>query len=84
MCLSTNVLGTIMDKKYGGNDEMVQKDPALNKLITDIIMVKQEMIMLGMQYGLNDERTVECSQQLDDLLNKHSEMTHQEACFMTM
>ncbi|MYL61058.1 Spo0E family sporulation regulatory protein-aspartic acid phosphatase, partial [Virgibacillus halodenitrificans] len=45
---------------------------------------KQEMIMLGMQYGLNDERTVECSQQLDDLLNKHSEMTQQEACFMTM
>ncbi|WP_081504626.1 aspartyl-phosphate phosphatase Spo0E family protein [Virgibacillus halodenitrificans] len=73
-----------MDKKYGGNDEMVQKDPALNKLITDIIMVKHEMIMLGMQYGLNDERTVECSQQLDDLLNKHSEMTQQEACFMTM
>lgn len=63
---------------------MVQKDSALNKLITDIIMLKQEMMALGMQYGLNDERTVECSQQLDDLLNKHSEMVQQEPCFMTM
>ncbi|AIF41960.1 aspartyl-phosphate phosphatase Spo0E family protein [Virgibacillus sp. SK37] len=63
---------------------MVQKDSALNKLITDIIMLKQEMMALGMQYGLNDERTVECSQQLDDLLNKHSEMVQQEPCFMTI
>ncbi|WP_139343292.1 aspartyl-phosphate phosphatase Spo0E family protein [Virgibacillus siamensis] len=32
---------------------------------------KQEMIELGLKYGLTDERTIKCSQQLDTLLNIH-------------
>lgn len=32
---------------------------------------KQEMIELGLKYGLSDERTIKCSQQLDALLNIH-------------
>ncbi|MFC2947584.1 Spo0E family sporulation regulatory protein-aspartic acid phosphatase [Virgibacillus sediminis] len=31
---------------------------------------KQEMIELGLAYGLANPRTVECSQQLDNLLNQ--------------
>lgn len=32
---------------------------------------KKEMIELGTKYGLQDERTIKCSQQLDQLLNKY-------------
>ncbi|MFD1040513.1 Spo0E family sporulation regulatory protein-aspartic acid phosphatase [Virgibacillus byunsanensis] len=40
-------------------------------LIVAITLKKNEMIELGMKYGLADKRTVNCSQQLDDLLNRH-------------
>ncbi|WP_099157430.1 aspartyl-phosphate phosphatase Spo0E family protein [Virgibacillus ndiopensis] len=39
-------------------------------LSTAIIVKKREMIELGMKFGLADKRTIECSQQLDDLLNR--------------
>lgn len=32
---------------------------------------KSEMIALGEQYGLQDQRTITCSQELDSLLNEH-------------
>ncbi|MFC2946825.1 aspartyl-phosphate phosphatase Spo0E family protein [Virgibacillus sediminis] len=37
---------------------------------------KQEMIQLGLAYGLANPKTVECSQQLDNLLNRfqHGEL----------
>ncbi|MFC3038831.1 Spo0E family sporulation regulatory protein-aspartic acid phosphatase [Virgibacillus xinjiangensis] len=39
-------------------------------LTAAIIVKKQEMIQLGLKYGLADIQTVQCSQQLDDLLNR--------------
>ncbi|MFA1819581.1 Spo0E family sporulation regulatory protein-aspartic acid phosphatase [Virgibacillus oceani] len=36
-----------------------------------ITIKKKEMIELGEKYGLQDERTIKCSQQLDQLLNKY-------------
>lgn len=47
-------------------------EPIRYDLTTDIIAKKREMIDLGMKYGLADKRTIQCSQQLDDLLNKHA------------
>lgn len=38
-------------------------------LSASISAKKQEMIELGLKYGLTDERTIKCSQQLDVLLN---------------
>ncbi|WP_174616051.1 aspartyl-phosphate phosphatase Spo0E family protein [Virgibacillus ihumii] len=38
-------------------------------LSTAVSAKKQEMIELGLKYGLTDERTIKCSQQLDVLLN---------------
>lgn len=32
---------------------------------------KAELIILGEQYGLQDKQTIDCSQELDTLLNKH-------------
>ncbi|QKY68383.1 aspartyl-phosphate phosphatase Spo0E family protein [Lentibacillus sp. CBA3610] len=37
-----------------------------------ILCKKREMIDLGMKYGLTDQRTIQCSQQLDYLLNLYS------------
>nr|WP_256558291.1 aspartyl-phosphate phosphatase Spo0E family protein [Halobacillus sp. A1] len=37
-----------------------------------ILIKKREMIELGTRYGLTDVRTVRCSQQLDDLLNRQA------------
>ncbi|WP_229683243.1 aspartyl-phosphate phosphatase Spo0E family protein [Virgibacillus oceani] len=45
--------------------------PMRYDLSTAILVKKREMIELGMKYGLADKRTIECSQQLDDLLNRH-------------
>ncbi|WP_245807731.1 aspartyl-phosphate phosphatase Spo0E family protein [Halobacillus massiliensis] len=33
---------------------------------------RKEMIELGLKYGLTDNRTVKCSQQLDELLNRQA------------
>ncbi|WP_164215635.1 aspartyl-phosphate phosphatase Spo0E family protein [Virgibacillus sp. YIM 98842] len=37
----------------------------------NIVIKKKEMIELGKKYGLKDERTIKCSQQLDQLMNKY-------------
>ncbi|GAB3058215.1 aspartyl-phosphate phosphatase Spo0E family protein [Virgibacillus ainsalahensis] len=47
-----------------------------SNLPTDILMKKNEMIQLGLEYGLANDRTIECSQQLDKLLNKYATETH--------
>ncbi|MBP1949658.1 aspartyl-phosphate phosphatase Spo0E family protein [Virgibacillus litoralis] len=46
-------------------------EPTRNSLPKEILLKKKEMIELGMKYGLANKRTIECSQQLDDLLNEH-------------
>lgn len=40
-------------------------------LSTAVSFKKQEMIDLGTKYGLSDSRTIECSQELDELLNQY-------------
>ncbi|MGP4108510.1 Spo0E family sporulation regulatory protein-aspartic acid phosphatase [Virgibacillus sp. L01] len=40
-------------------------------LIEAISMKKNEMVNLGMKYGLAHYKTIKCSQQLDKLLNIH-------------
>ncbi|MFC3040519.1 aspartyl-phosphate phosphatase Spo0E family protein [Virgibacillus xinjiangensis] len=50
-------------------------EPVEPELPMAILMKKEEMIELGLRYGLANEKTIECSQQLDDLLNK---FTHGE------
>ncbi|GAB4073853.1 hypothetical protein GCM10028778_13560 [Barrientosiimonas marina] len=44
-------------------------------LLTAIADKRQKLVDTGMTYGLNDERTLRCSRQLDNLLNlkKHSD-----------
>lgn len=37
-----------------------------------ILHKKEEMIKIGMIYGLSDKRTLKCSQQLDNLLNQYT------------
>ncbi|RLL48297.1 aspartyl-phosphate phosphatase Spo0E family protein [Oceanobacillus piezotolerans] len=44
-----------------------------SKLPSAILEKKRKMIQLGMKYGLADKRTVNCSQELDDLLNKFTD-----------
>ncbi|MGP4108506.1 aspartyl-phosphate phosphatase Spo0E family protein [Virgibacillus sp. L01] len=51
-------------------------EPTRTDLTKEISMKKEEMIELGMKYGLANKRTVECSQQLDDLLNEHFNNKH--------
>lgn len=41
-------------------------------LPTAILHKKEEMIKIGMNFGLSDKRTLKCSQQLDDLLNQYT------------
>ncbi|WP_077296430.1 aspartyl-phosphate phosphatase Spo0E family protein [Virgibacillus pantothenticus] len=51
--------------------KVIKPDPT--RLAARISKKKQEMIALGLKYGLTDRRTVKCSQQLDTLLNlQHS------------
>ncbi|MGM0879247.1 MAG: Spo0E family sporulation regulatory protein-aspartic acid phosphatase, partial [Bacillota bacterium] len=38
-------------------------------LLECIIKKRKEMIDLGMNYGLLDEKTIQCSQYLDELIN---------------
>ncbi|MFC2949870.1 aspartyl-phosphate phosphatase Spo0E family protein [Virgibacillus sediminis] len=45
-------------------------EPVESELPVAILMKKEEMIELGLKYGLANQKTIECSQQLDDLLNK--------------
>lgn len=51
-------------------------EPTRTELTKEISMKKEEMIELGMKYGLASKRTIECSQQLDDLLNEHFNVKH--------
>ncbi|MFA9558839.1 aspartyl-phosphate phosphatase Spo0E family protein [Evansella sp. AB-rgal1] len=41
------------------------------KLLNQIKIKKDEMYVMAQKYGLNDERVVVCSQDLDSLLNKY-------------
>ncbi|SDQ78633.1 Spo0E like sporulation regulatory protein [Virgibacillus subterraneus] len=51
---------------------MIQVEEVLRyNLIEAISMKKDEMIQLGMKYGLAHYKTIKCSQQLDKLLNIH-------------
>ncbi|MEC5425029.1 aspartyl-phosphate phosphatase Spo0E family protein [Virgibacillus sp. C22-A2] len=52
-----------------------------SELAAAILIKKREMVELGMTYGLLDERTIKCSQQLDDLLNKHLHIKRRKLCF---
>ncbi|GAB3051330.1 aspartyl-phosphate phosphatase Spo0E family protein [Virgibacillus ainsalahensis] len=45
-------------------------EPTESDLPVAIVVKKQEMIQLGLKYGLAGYETIKCSQQLDDLLNK--------------
>ncbi len=54
-------------------------EPTRTDLTKEISMKKEEMIELGMKYGLANKRTVECSQQLDDLLNEHFKYSYYTA-----
>lgn len=40
-------------------------------LLLAIKQKKIEMILLGEQHGLLHQQTIRCSQELDDLLNRH-------------
>ncbi|MFC4024411.1 aspartyl-phosphate phosphatase Spo0E family protein [Oceanobacillus longus] len=46
-------------------------EPVPSNLLKAILKKKEEMIQLGMKYGLVNHRTIECSQQLDGLLNQY-------------
>ncbi|WP_087971610.1 aspartyl-phosphate phosphatase Spo0E family protein [Oceanobacillus rekensis] len=46
-------------------------EPVHSDLLKAILIKKEEMIQLGMRYGLVNHRTIECSQQLDSLLNQY-------------
>ncbi|MFB4169398.1 aspartyl-phosphate phosphatase Spo0E family protein [Virgibacillus sp. JSM 102003] len=49
---------------------MIQvKEAVRYNLIKAISMKKNEMVKLGMKYGLAHYKTIKCSQQLDKLLN---------------
>lgn len=48
-----------------------QEKLAEDTLLFTINQKKTEMMTLGRQYGLRDARTIQCSQELDDLLNQH-------------
>lgn len=51
---------------------MIQvKEVIRYNLIAAISMKKNEMVKLGMKYGLAHYKTIKCSQQLDKLLNIH-------------
>ncbi|SFB28253.1 Spo0E like sporulation regulatory protein [Lentibacillus halodurans] len=54
--------------------EVFEPEPTQQVLRTAISNKKREMIDLGMKYGLTDKRTVQCSQQLDYLLNLQRSM----------
>ena len=45
-----------------------------------INLKKEEMIQLGMIYGLRDERTLKCSQELDVLLNEYTNVN--QLCYI--
>ncbi|MGJ9458743.1 aspartyl-phosphate phosphatase Spo0E family protein [Oceanobacillus sp. CF4.6] len=52
---------------------MIQvQEPVQSNLLKAILKKKEEMIQLGMKYGLVNHRTIECSQQLDGLLNQYN------------
>ncbi|WP_173916721.1 aspartyl-phosphate phosphatase Spo0E family protein [Halobacillus sp. Marseille-Q1614] len=46
--------------------------PTPYKQTTAIRNKRKEMIELGLKYGFTDKRTVRCSQQLDELLNRQA------------
>ncbi|GAB3802664.1 aspartyl-phosphate phosphatase Spo0E family protein [Virgibacillus kimchii] len=50
---------------------VVREVPSKFHVPDNIALKKKEMIELGEKYGLQDERTIKCSQQLDQLMNKY-------------
>ncbi|UOQ95328.1 aspartyl-phosphate phosphatase Spo0E family protein [Halobacillus shinanisalinarum] len=52
-------------------------EPVRYDLSTAISVKKKKMVELGMKYGLADKRTIKCSQQLDELLNRYTSVKHQ-------
>lgn len=48
---------------------VIKQKPTRENLKAAISIKRQEMIELGMNFGLTDNRTIKCSQQLDNLLN---------------
>lgn len=50
---------------------VVREVPSKFNVPDNIALKKKEMIELGEKYGLQDERTIKCSQQLDQLMNKY-------------
>ena len=50
---------------------VIREVPSNFHVPDQIKIKKKEMIELGEKYGLKDERTVKCSQQLDQLMNKY-------------
>ncbi|TFJ91768.1 aspartyl-phosphate phosphatase Spo0E family protein [Lentibacillus salicampi] len=48
---------------------VIKSEPTWQNLKVAISVKRREMIDLGMRYGLTDKRTLECSQELDNLLN---------------
>ncbi|WP_332697839.1 aspartyl-phosphate phosphatase Spo0E family protein [Halalkalibacter lacteus] len=44
-----------------------------NKLIESITVKKDEMGNIALKYGLGSERTLKCSQELDNLLNAYQQ-----------
>jgi asparagine synthetase B (glutamine-hydrolysing) len=50
---------------------VVRKVPSDYHVPDNIAIKKKEMIELGKKYGLKDERTIKCSQQLDQLMNRY-------------
>lgn len=55
-------------------------EPTRHDLLMAILYKKEEMIEMGMDYGLSDNRTLKCSQQLDDLLNQYT--FEEQQCFV--
>ncbi|WP_456271745.1 Spo0E family sporulation regulatory protein-aspartic acid phosphatase [Bacillus sp. AK031] len=52
-------------------------DKIYQKLILHRIAKKQKvMLKIGAEFGLNDPRTVECSQELDKLINVYQELNY--------
>ncbi|MGF2615424.1 aspartyl-phosphate phosphatase Spo0E family protein [Rossellomorea vietnamensis] len=52
-------------------------DKVCEKVILYRIAKKQKaMLQIGIEYGLNDSRTVKSSQELDKLITKYQEMNY--------
>ncbi|WP_245544974.1 aspartyl-phosphate phosphatase Spo0E family protein [Lentibacillus jeotgali] len=55
----------------GGNSRMEAFEAKQSGLEMAILIKKREMIETGLTYGLTDQKTIKCSQQLDKLLNMY-------------